>query len=207
MDRLREQFPILAPQESAPIVEDTNVSLLPQPRARVEEDAVEFTKATVNGHGPVSAAPPKTEPRLELHVRGAGRPEPSRSFDAFWPKKPRPGQGTAPVVRPVPAVPPPVAIVPPAAPEAQTAQVLPFEPVLPAEPTQFQFREAPPAPEPVVMAAAPAAPGPISILKSGIVDGMAYTLYSDGSIEAQLPQGMLRFGSIAELRNHIEQSA
>ena len=34
-----------------------------------------------------------------------------------------------------------------------------------------------------------------------------YTLYSDGSIEAQLPQGTLRFGSITELRNHIEQSA
>jgi hypothetical protein len=47
----------------------------------------------------------------------------------------------------------------------------------------------------------------VSVLKSGVVDGMAYTLYSDGSIEAQLPQGTLRFGSITELRNHIEQSA
>jgi len=50
-------------------------------------------------------------------------------------------------------------------------------------------------------------PAPVSILKSGVVDGMAYKLYSDGSIEAQLPQGTLRFGSITELRNHIEQSA
>ena len=47
---------------------------------------------------------------------------------------------------------------------------------------------------------------PISVLKSGVVNGVAYTLYSDGSIEAQLPQGTLRFGSITELRNHIEQS-
>ena len=47
----------------------------------------------------------------------------------------------------------------------------------------------------------------VSVLKSGVVDGMAYTLYSDGSIEAQLPQGTLRFGSIAELRTHIEHSA
>jgi hypothetical protein len=54
---------------------------------------------------------------------------------------------------------------------------------------------------------APEAVRPLSILKSGVVDGMAYTLYSDGSIEAQLPQGTLRFGSITELRNHIEQSA
>ena len=44
------------------------------------------------------------------------------------------------------------------------------------------------------------------ILKSGVVEGMAYTLYSDGSIEAQLPGGMVRFGSITELRNHIEKN-
>jgi hypothetical protein len=50
-------------------------------------------------------------------------------------------------------------------------------------------------------------PVPISVLRSGIVDGMAYTLYSDGSIEAQLPQGTLRFGSITELREHLEQGA
>jgi hypothetical protein len=36
---------------------------------------------------------------------------------------------------------------------------------------------------------------------------MAYKLYSDGSIEAQLPQGTLRFGSITELRNHIDQNS
>jgi len=36
---------------------------------------------------------------------------------------------------------------------------------------------------------------------------MAYTLYADGSIEAQLPQGTVRFGSIAELRTHIENNS
>ena len=46
----------------------------------------------------------------------------------------------------------------------------------------------------------------MAILKSGVVDGMAYTLYADGSIEAQLPQGTVRFGSIAELRAHIESN-
>lgn len=44
-----------------------------------------------------------------------------------------------------------------------------------------------------------------TVLKSGVVDGMAYTLYSDGSIEAALPQGRLRFGSIGELRQHLGQ--
>jgi hypothetical protein len=47
---------------------------------------------------------------------------------------------------------------------------------------------------------------PVGILKSGVVDGMAYTLYTDGSIEAELAQGVVRFGSIEELRNHLEKS-
>jgi len=45
----------------------------------------------------------------------------------------------------------------------------------------------------------------VTILKSGVVDGMAYSLYSDGSIEAQLPEGMMRFGSIGELRAHLDR--
>jgi hypothetical protein len=45
----------------------------------------------------------------------------------------------------------------------------------------------------------------VTILKSGVVDGMAYSLYSDGSIEAQMPEGMMRFGSIGELRAHLDQ--
>jgi len=44
-----------------------------------------------------------------------------------------------------------------------------------------------------------------TIIKSGVVDGMAYSLYSDGSIEAQMPEGMMRFGSIDELRAHLGQ--
>jgi hypothetical protein len=47
----------------------------------------------------------------------------------------------------------------------------------------------------------------IAILKSGVVDGMGYTLYVDGSIEAELPQGTLRFASINELRSHLEKNS
>jgi len=62
-----------------------------------------------------------------------------------------------------------------------------------------------PAPEPP---AAPALPSePVAILKSGVVDGMAYTLYVDGSIEAELPNGTLRFASIHELRDHLAKSS
>jgi hypothetical protein len=77
------------------------------------------------------------------------------------------------------------------------------------------LRRARPAPsaEPIAAAAAsesaaPAAPAeeppPVTVLKSGVVDGMAYSLYSDGSIEAQMPEGMMRFASIDELRSHLD---
>jgi hypothetical protein len=67
-------------------------------------------------------------------------------------------------------------------------------------------RPAAEAPQYAEPAPAPAAE-PAAILKSGVVDGMAYTLYADGSIEAKLPHGTVRFGSIAELRAHIENNS
>jgi hypothetical protein len=192
LHRLREKFPSLVRAENPPVVEETDVSLLPKAPARADEEAAEFNGTDAHGqvHGQTSAAAPaKTEPRIELPSRSANRPERSKSFDAFWPKKLRPGQDAPPAADTQPA---------PQAPPAA-----PAEPVLTPEPEQFQFRE----PAADARPAAAAAPAPLSVLKSGVVDGMAYTLYSDGSIEAQLPQGMLRFGSIADLRNHIEQSA
>lgn len=50
-------------------------------------------------------------------------------------------------------------------------------------------------------------PRTAAILKSGVVDGMGYTLYVDGSIEAELPQGMIRFASINELRSHLAKNS
>jgi hypothetical protein len=49
-------------------------------------------------------------------------------------------------------------------------------------------------------------PRPVSVLKSGVIDEMAYTLFTDGSIEAQLPDGIMRFSSIEELRRHLDQN-
>lgn len=49
-------------------------------------------------------------------------------------------------------------------------------------------------------------PKPVTILKSGVIDGMAYTLYTDGSIEAQLPTGLMRFSSIEDLRTYLERN-
>lgn len=189
LERLREKFPTLVRLENAPVVEDADVSLSPKPSVRADEPVVEandMVAQQTNG-----AAPARIEPRLEVQARPASRPERARNFEAFWPNKQRPGREA-----PAPAAKQPAAQQPPA---------LPVEPLLTPEPVQFQFRESAPEPRPV--APAPEAPTTVSILKSGVVDGMAYTLYSDGSIEAQLPQGTLRFGSIAELRNHIERSA
>ncbi len=72
-----------------------------------------------------------------------------------------------------------------------------------------------PAPEPepepesepeLELAPAPAAPVAVTVMRSGIISGMAYTLYTDGSIEAELPLGTVRFGSVEELRAHVART-
>jgi hypothetical protein len=45
----------------------------------------------------------------------------------------------------------------------------------------------------------------VTVMRSGVVDGMAYSLFSDGTIEAQLPEGMMRFASVDQLRAHLDQ--
>jgi hypothetical protein len=77
------------------------------------------------------------------------------------------------------------------------------EPVMDARPGAPLREASPPPPK----RAEPEKPRAVAILKSGIVDGMGYTLYVDGSIEAELPQGTLRFASINELRSHIAKNS
>jgi hypothetical protein len=73
-------------------------------------------------------------------------------------------------------------------------------------PTTFaEPNTAAPAPERAAPTVPSEEPAPVTVLKSGVVDGMAYSLYSDGSIEAQMPEGMMRFASIDELRSHLDQ--
>jgi hypothetical protein len=109
--------------------------------------------------------------------------------------------------------------VPPAAMTPEPPPAKTFEEAWPqperARPDPVPRRPRSPAPigepEPAPTAAdfAPSAPREepqgVTVLKSGVVDGMAYSLYSDGSIEAQMPEGMMRFGSIDELRTHLDQ--
>lgn len=72
-------------------------------------------------------------------------------------------------------------------------------------------REMPaPKPDPVPK---PRAPAPVTdaapvgpAVRSGIIGGMAYTLYADGSIEAEMPLGIMRFASIEDLRAHVSRT-
>jgi hypothetical protein len=59
------------------------------------------------------------------------------------------------------------------------------------------------APRAEPQAPPPSRPATPTVLKSGVIEGMAYTLYSDGSIEAELAQGSMRFDSIPALRAYL----
>jgi hypothetical protein len=174
-ERVREKFPRLAPVDNAPLIEETEVSLLPNaPAARAEETIAAAGNGAVirhtNGAAPASSAAKSEREKISV-------------FETFWPKGQRSKQGAQPIPIQSSAAP--------------------------------QLEAFPQTSEPRIDVAPSAAPAvvqrevarAVSVLKSGVVDGMAYTLYSDGSIEAQLPQGTLRFSSINELRNHIEQTS
>jgi hypothetical protein len=147
-------------------------------------------------------APPPTvdeEVSLSPSVNGSGAAQQRREagFEPPWRSPP-------------PPPPPPREI-----PGANFDAMWPAEPRPPRGP---MGGEAPPTPKPErppreplappEMPERPAASPPraVAILKSGVVDGMGYTLYVDGSIEAELPQGTLRFASIEELRSHLEKN-
>jgi hypothetical protein len=127
---------------------------------------------------PMSAEPPKMAPPMT-----ALEAEPKASFDSAWPAS---GRGGNPFARRR---------------RSEAAPAAPEPP--PLEPAEDQPAPAPSAPPPPP-AGSETAPG-VTVIKSGVVDGMAYSLYSDGSIEAQMPEGMLRFASLDALRAHLEQ--
>ena len=129
------------------------------------------------------AAPPARPKRnllFELTLRkdrAPGEPPPA-NFEDAWPKVDRARNGDVPPQRRSPRA-------PLGSPEANAG----------AAPE----RSAPPPSPP-----GEAQPG-VTVLKSGVVDGMAYSLYSDGSIEAQMPEGLMRFASLDELTAHIDR--
>jgi hypothetical protein len=61
-----------------------------------------------------------------------------------------------------------------------------------------------PAPPPAQKSGAPQnGTAATTVYRSGVIDGMAYTLFMDGSIEAELPDGRVRFGTIDELQKYL----
>ncbi len=144
------------------------------------EDFRERRDAPARSYGTNGATSPRSITDVETRPRLAGSPATPKAkvFNAFWSGGQRREQPTAAAQA-----------------AAAVARALPTGGPAPVSQT---FSDA---------LAAPSEQSAVTILKSGVIDGMAYTLYSDGSIEAQLPQGTLRFGSIAALRDHIESKS
>ena len=191
-EELPLKFPTVARVGPAPVIEEIEFAppRSPAPAAfnGAEENSIDnvgpFVPRTVRARNGAAPSPRATtrldaKARIPLAIeRPKGEQTKGPAFDALWPKAPQPSRAAA----------------------AQSQA--PAIPVPAPEPThEVPLLDPPPA------VAEEEAAEQVTILKSGVVDGMAYTLYSDGSIEAQLPQGMLRFGSITELRAHIEQDA
>jgi hypothetical protein len=184
-----------APAESAP--EGSPIERLRSSLGRTDQKAVDaedapYSPATPayatpganqggNGAAPsvgAGAAEPLKKPPLDFLFRSKSREPQPEPFDAVWPKR-----GSRRSDEPAGAG----ESAKPAAAEAPIDRPPPASETLQAsQPDELRLP---------------------AILKSGVVDGMAYTLYADGSIEAQLPQGTVRFGSIAELRSHIENNS
>jgi hypothetical protein len=205
LDWLRAKSkPVTAPVPPAP------------PAVAVEPPMVELTdEAPLSPRPPQRqpmppAAEPAQEPRVWSPSRDAGSPEPrmtSRSeqpvtrappqaeppkekerFDLVWPDR-----GGAPA---------------PSEPKTEIKREPAFDmplPPIPARPRETRVAmDKRSMPEPVRKTAPERGP---AILKSGVIDGMPYTLYADGSIEAQLPQGMVKFASVDALRAHLEKQS
>ena len=146
---------------------------------------------------PVSAPP--AEPKPWLPTR-ASAPEP-------MPKQETPPSRSETVARATPPVDPDAGR--PAAKDAGLFDVV--WPDARSRPMSAEPAKREPTPRPReesrIEPRAEPAPERVAILKSGVIDGMAYTLYADGSIEAELPQGTVKFASVDALRAHLEKSA
>jgi len=156
---------------------------------------------------------PQDAPMAVEHEISLSPPQPSGGSAPKADVRGLAGRGQEPTTgwKPSPASTPPVGSPPRPLQPAKFDAMWPAEAKSPkssvsddAEPSSVPARDTfpPGGPEPEAQK-----PRAVAILKSGVVDGMGYTLYVDGSIEAELPQGTLRFASINELRSHLEKNS
>jgi hypothetical protein len=92
-------------------------------------------------------------------------------------------------------------------PQRESAEEAEGQPAEPQASDASGSDSGPPAGSESVALRASREPQAATILKSGVIDGMAYTLYSDGSIEADTAHGIVRFGSVEELRAYLADKA
>ena len=102
---------------------------------------------------------------------------------------PKPARAVAPAATPAPETAPGNVDL---APLTRVAE--PTAPVLPSAASVVR-----PAPKP----AAPQNGAGTTVYRSGVIDGMAYTLFMDGSIQAELPQGTVKFANIDDLQKYL----
>jgi hypothetical protein len=187
--RVEERVSAPAPVESAPEAAFSAIERLRSSLARADRKAADITDVEDVPYAPdapAQAAPPTADTRANPAGNGAAPVETSKKppLDFLFRSKSREPQPE-----------PFDAVWPKRGAHRSDEQVAADAPI--DRPSLFDTPSA----------FAPDESRPPAILKSGVVDGMAYTLYADGSIEAQLPQGTVRFGSIAELRSHIENNS
>jgi hypothetical protein len=194
--------PSLPNPDETPVPVDDDISLSP----RHPQGAPAPSAMSPNAMSP--SALDRTSDSFDWRVPPAAnappapmRPQPA-NFDAMWPAegKPEPRPEPRPEPKPEPRLEAKI-VKTPSAGAAAAAK--------PRIETRIEPRAEPPMPARDVakdVAKDAAKPRGVAILKSGVVDGMGYTLYVDGSIEAELPQGTLRFASINELRSHLEKN-
>ncbi|WAC27307.1 hypothetical protein [Ancylobacter sp. SL191] len=201
--RKREAEPVVEPEpQIEPEAPETALPFEPLPPPRSASEIVRETEREV----PVRRDPPpflrsslpERAPAPERPAAPAERP----FFPGLTPDKLEP---RAEVRRAAPE---------PRAPEPRLAEPALREPVLHEPLVREPFPRADLGPDPGAPPAflreadllgddEPAPEPEITVLKSGVIGGMAYKLYSDGSIEADLPDGTLRFASLQDLRDHV----
>jgi hypothetical protein len=177
------------PMAAEPPVVDVpdEAPLSPRPPQRpVSEPALEPKVWSPGRPGNVAEPAPRAEQPVSPPMPQPEPPQDKDGFDLVWPDR-----GAAP----------------PATPASEAARREPgFG--MPLPPIPARPREGKPAdrrpPGPAAKAGGERGP---AILKSGVIDGMPYTLYADGSIEAELPQGTVKFASVDALRSHLEKQS
>jgi hypothetical protein len=185
------------PRDSSELPDEGHFELDAPPISPPARNGINAPRGRPNGQAEPEPAESSPKARRNLMFASASRKERERS-------QPRPADVSAP-----PPFPPPLADIdepqPPSFDDSWSRQ----ERIRPPDPPLRRAGRPPAALSETNASAALSMRNvdqqTVKVLKSGVVDGMAYSLFSDGSIEAQMPEGLMRFASIDELRSHLEQ--